>query len=222
MRGHVGPGRAVERGGGDTGVIGSSRRLVRRDACGLPIREEVIVAAEESAQFRRWSAATNVDDDVLDQMTADVAELARREQLDPPITVFSSLLGARDDVFTLMAGRQHPRHTTSLYKVAGQLCGLLSVVTFDLGYPHAANTHARTALHCAEVSGHAPLRAFVRYAQSNMAYWGGRYDEAAALVESALPDATSGTALLRLASQQARIHAARRQPSEVSRHWRWQ
>ncbi len=174
------------------------------------------MAAEESAQFRRWSATTNVDDDVLEQMAADVAEIARRELIGPPAMVFSSLLGARDDVFTLIAGRQQPRHTAGLYKVAGQVCGLLSLVTFDLGHPHAANTHARTALHCAEVSGYTPLRAFVRYVQSNMAYWDGRYDEAAQLVESALPDAT-GTALWRLTSQQARIHAARRQPGEVSR-----
>ncbi len=217
VRDHADPGRAGERREGDTVAIWGSRRIVRCDARGLPVREEVIVAAEESAQFRRWSAATNVDDDVLDQMTADVAELARREQIDPPATMFSSLLGARDDVFTLIAGRQQPRHTTGLYKIAGQLCGLLSIAAFDLGYPHAANTHARTALHCAEVSGHTPLRAFVRYVQSNVAYWAGRYDEAAALVESALPDATSGTALLRLTSQQARINAARRQPGEVSR-----
>ncbi|MGH3867624.1 MAG: hypothetical protein ACRDQ4_16105 [Pseudonocardiaceae bacterium] len=104
-----------------------------------------------------------------------------------------------------------------LYKIAGQLCGLLCVVTFDLGHPHAANTHARTALHCAEVSGYTPLRAFIRNVQSNNAYWDGRYDEAAQLAEAALPDATSGTELLRLASQQARIHAARHQPGEVSR-----
>ena len=152
-----------------------------------------------------------------EQMTADVAEIARREQIDPPSMIFSELRGARDDVFTLIAGRQQPRHTTGLYKIAGQICGLLSIVTFDLGHPHAANTHARTALHRAEVSGHTPLRVFIRYVQSNIAYWDGRYDEAAQLIESALPDATSGTALLRLTSQQARIHAARRQPGEVSR-----
>lgn len=57
------------------------------------------MAAEESAQFRRWNAATNVDDAVLAQMTADVAELTRREQIDPPTTTFSSVLNARDDVF---------------------------------------------------------------------------------------------------------------------------
>jgi hypothetical protein len=190
---------------------------VRCDARGLPIREEVVVAAEESAQFRRWSATTNVDDDVLDQMTADVAETARGYLIDPPATVFSRLLGARDDVFTLIAGRQQPRHTTGLYKIAGQMCALLALATFDLGYPHAADTHARTALHCAEVSGHTPLRVFIRWVQSNVAYWDGRHDDAAQLMESALPDATSGTTLLRLASQQARIHAARHQPGDVSR-----
>lgn len=121
------------------------------------------MAAEESARFHRWSAATNVDDDVLDQMAADVAELAGCYQFDPPATVFSRLLRARDDVFALIAGRQQPRHTTNLYKIAGQLCGLLALATFDLGYPHAAETHARTALHCAEVSGHTPLRVFIRW-----------------------------------------------------------
>ncbi|MGH3720869.1 MAG: hypothetical protein ACRDRI_18880 [Pseudonocardiaceae bacterium] len=59
---------------------------MRCDARGVPIREEVIVAAEESARFHRWSATTNVDDEVLEQMTADVAELAWSEQIDPPAT----------------------------------------------------------------------------------------------------------------------------------------
>ena len=211
------PDRAPGRRGSDTGCIRGSRRIVRCNARGLPIREEVLMAAEESAQFRRWSATTNVDDDVLDQMTADVAEIALRYLIDPPATVFSSLLGARDDVFTLIAGRQQPQHTTDLYKVAGQMCALLALATFDLGYPHAANTHARTALHCAEVSGHTPLRVFIRWVQSNVAYWDGRYDEAAHFMDSALPDATSGTTLLRLTSQQARINAARHQPDDVNR-----
>jgi hypothetical protein len=211
------PDRAPGHRGSDTVPIRGSRRIVRCDARGLPIREEVIMAAEESAQFRRWSATTNVDDDVLEQMTADVAEIARRYLIDPPATVFPRLLGARDDVLTLIAGRQQPRHTTGLYKIAGQICALLAQATFDLGYPHAANTQARTALHCAEMAGHTPLRVFIRWVQSNVAYWDGRYDEAAQIVESALPDATGGTALLRLASQQARINAARQQPGDVTR-----
>ena len=211
------PDRAPGYRGIETVSIRGSRRIVRCGAHGLPIREEVIMAADESAQFRRWSATTNVDDDVLEQMAADVAEIAQRYLINPPATVFSSLLGARDDVFTLIAGQQQPRHTTDLYKVAGQMCALLALATFDLGYPHAVNTHARTALHCVDVSGYTPLRVFIHWIQSGTAYWDGRYDEAAQFMESALPDATSGTALLRLASQQARINAARRQPGDVTR-----
>ncbi|MGH3915618.1 MAG: hypothetical protein ACRDTC_19760 [Pseudonocardiaceae bacterium] len=209
--------RAIEDGNGDTGVVGGRRRIVGCDARGVPLREEVRMAAEESAQFQRWSATTNVDDGVLEQITADIAEIARRYQIDPPAAAFATLLGAREDVFTLIAGRQQPRHTMALYKIAGQLCGLLALATFDLGYPHAADTHARTALHCAEVSGYTPLRVFIRWVQSGVAYWDGRYDEAAQLMDAALPDATSGTTLLRLASQQARINAARNRPDEVTR-----
>lgn len=47
------------------------------------------MAADESARFQRWSATTNVDDTVLEQMTADVAELARGEQIDPPATTYA-------------------------------------------------------------------------------------------------------------------------------------
>jgi hypothetical protein len=162
------------------------------------------------------SATTNVDDDVLEQMEADVAEIAQCYLIDPPATVFSRLLGARDDVFTLITGRQQPRHAMHLYKIGGQMCALLAHACADLGHPHAANTHARTALHCAEMSGYTPLRVYTRWVQSNVAYWGGRFNDAADLVESALPEATSGTALLRLASQQARINAARHQPTEVT------
>jgi hypothetical protein len=208
--------RLAGRGIDTVGSLGK-RRIVRCDARGLPNREEVVMAAEESAQFRRWSATTNVDDDVLEQMEADVAEIALRYLIDPPATVFSRLIGARDDVFTLIAGRQTPRHTMDLYKIGGQMCALLAHASADLGHPHAANTHARAALHCAEVAGYAPLRVYTRWVQSNIAYWNGDYDDAAGLVESALPDATTGTALLRLASQQARINAARQDPTGVAR-----
>ncbi|MDQ3150170.1 MAG: hypothetical protein M3R63_00050 [Actinomycetota bacterium] len=179
------------------------------------------MAADECAQFRRWSATTttttNVDDEVLEQMDADVAEIALRYLIDPPATVFASLVDTRDDVFALIAGRQQPQHTMHLYKVAGQMCALLAHATADLGHGHAANTHGRTALHCAEMSGYTPMRVYIRWVQSNVAYWDGHYDEAAQLVEAAMPDATSGTALLRLASQQARISAARGRLSEVGR-----
>ncbi|MGH3916636.1 MAG: hypothetical protein ACRDTC_24970, partial [Pseudonocardiaceae bacterium] len=174
------------------------------------------MTAEESAQFRRWSATTNVDDTDLEHMTADVADLAQREQIDPPATTYARLIGARDDVFRLIAGQQQPRHTAALYKIASQVTAMLAMVTFDLGHSHAASTQARTALHCVEMSGYTPVRVYIRLIQSNIAYWAGRYDEAAELMESARPDATSGTTLLRLTCQLARTNTARNQSKEVT------
>ncbi|MGH3915205.1 MAG: hypothetical protein ACRDTC_17635, partial [Pseudonocardiaceae bacterium] len=98
--------RAIGDGNGDTGVVWGRRRIVGCDARGVPFREEVIVAAEESTQFWRWSATTNVNDEMLEQMSTDVAEIAQRARTDPPAFIFAGLLRGRDDVFTLIAGHQ--------------------------------------------------------------------------------------------------------------------
>ncbi|MGH8920773.1 MAG: hypothetical protein ACRD0H_20985, partial [Actinomycetes bacterium] len=214
---HPDSARALRPGSDDTGLVWGHRRLLRCDARGVPVREEVRMAAEESAQFRRWSATTNVDDTDLEQMTADVADLARGQEIDPPALTYARLLGARDDVLRLIAGQQHPHHTTALYKIASQVIAMIAMATYDLGHPHAANAHARTALHCAEVSSYTPIRVFIRRVQSNIAFSAGRYDEAAELMEAARPDATSGTTLLLLTSRMASINAARHRPDAVTR-----
>ncbi|MGH3914158.1 MAG: hypothetical protein ACRDTC_12240 [Pseudonocardiaceae bacterium] len=198
-------------------MVWAPRHILRCDVWGVPLREEIIMAADESTHFRRWSATTNVTDTVLQQMSADVAELARDEQIDPPATTYARLLGARDDVFRLIGGHQAPQHTATLYKIASQVTAMLAMVTFDLGHPHSATAHTRTALHCADMSGYTPIRVFIRFEQANIAFSDGRYDEAAELLEAARPDATSGTTLLRLTSRLARINAARNQPDEAAR-----
>lgn len=75
----------------------------------LFVEMERTYTAERAAPAR--TATEAVDDDVLEQMTADVAEAARRCLIDPPATMFSGLLGARDEMFALIAGRQpfYPR-----------------------------------------------------------------------------------------------------------------
>jgi len=174
----------------------------------MPTREEVTMAADESAQFQRWSAATNVDDLALEQMRDDIADLANAYLVDPPAQVFARAVALRDATFRLIKGRQRPLHTVELYRVAGATCALLAHAAADLSEPHAAMTQARAALHCADMVDDSSLRVYTRWVQSNVAYWGGRYTEAARLVDAALVDAGSGTSALRLHSQQARIAAA--------------
>jgi transcriptional regulator with XRE-family HTH domain len=181
-----------------------------------PSREEISMAADESASFGNWIAGTNVDTDVLDQMDTDVSDIARRYLFEPPATIFSKTLQARKQVFELIASKQPPRLTIRLYKVAGQLCGLLAHISADLGYGHAANTHARTALRCAELGEYPHLVGYVRWVQSNVAYWNGEFDVAAELVETATRSAPkTGITQLRLASQRARIEARRNRVSDV-------
>lgn len=68
--------------------------------------EEVTTAAAESAEFARWTATTNVDDQILDQMDADIVEMAQRFLIDPPAAVFAQLLDGRNTLFELItAGR---------------------------------------------------------------------------------------------------------------------
>jgi len=64
-----------------SGTVQGGRRIVRCDARGMPVREEVIVAAEESAQFHRWSAATNVSGTALFRLASQQARIhAARQQ----------------------------------------------------------------------------------------------------------------------------------------------
>jgi hypothetical protein len=201
----------------DTVEIGGARRTNRVVTGARPCREEVALAAEESARFTRWSALAVVDDEALDQMDADVGEIARRYMVDPPATIFTQLISARDDVFGLITQSRQPRSTQRLYRIASLVCAMLAHASADFGVGHAADTQARTALRCADLAGHPAVRGYVRWVQSNVAYWNGRHDEAAELVEAAMRGQPSGTGLLRLASQLARIEASRRRPEAVKR-----
>ncbi|MGW0803185.1 hypothetical protein [Nonomuraea sp. NPDC002799] len=58
------------------------------------------------------------------------------------------------------------------------------------------------------------MRASVRWAQSNIAYWRGDYRRAAEVAHAGRDHATSGTAMLRLTSQEARALAAVRDTHE--------
>lgn len=179
-------------------------------------RQDISMAAEESAMFGRWSAEARVDSNLLDQMDADVSELAKSYLLLPPAAVFPRVVQARNQTFQLIADKQTPRLAMRLYKVAGHLCGLLAHISADLGYGHAANTHARTALRCAEMAEYPYLVGYVRWVQSNVAYWEGDYNTAADLIDGALRSAPSeGTARLRLISQRARIESKRNRANEA-------
>ncbi|NYT96186.1 hypothetical protein [Salinispora sp. H7-4] len=180
------------------------------------LSEEIAMSAEESARFVRRARGA-VDQDVLDQLGADVSQMAHDYLMRPPFAMFRPLSRLRAEVFELLDDRQRPAVLPSLYQVAGQLCALLAHTCADLGQAYAADTHTRTAWLCADLAEDDALRVYVRWVQSNVAYWNGDYGRAAELAHSGQRYATAGTSLLRLASQEARAHAAAADHREADR-----
>lgn len=176
--------------------------------------EEIAMSTDESARFVRQARGT-VDHDVLDQLRSDVANIAASYLTQPPYLTFTPLARLRREVFDLLDQRQRPAVLPDLYRIAGQLCALMAHASLDLGQAYAAETHTRTAWLCADLSEDNQLRTYTRWVQSMVAYWSGRYKVAAEIAQLGQQYATSGTSLLRLASQEARAHAAAEDRSAV-------
>lgn len=179
-----------------------------------PVRTaEMALSTEESARFVRGHGG--VDHDVLDQLGADVRHLAVDYLARPPLMLFRPLSRLRAEVFDMLDRRQRPGLLPPLYAVAGRLCALLAHASADLGHSYAAETHTRTAWLCADLADDDSLRAYVRWVQSNVAYWDGEYRKAAQIAHSGQRYATKGSNLLRLVSQEARAWAACGETAEV-------
>lgn len=178
--------------------------------------EEIAMATEDAARFVRRGRGA-VDQDVLDQLNADVRQLAVDYLSRPPYAMIQPLSRLRREVFDRLEEHQRPKVLPPLYRAAGQLCALLAHASADLGQAYAAETDTRAAWLCADLAEDNPLRVYVRWIQSNVAYWSGDYRRAAELAHSAQRYATTGTSLLRLASQEARAYAACGEQSDVER-----
>ncbi|MFF3781574.1 helix-turn-helix domain-containing protein [Streptomyces sp. NPDC001933] len=139
--------------------------------------------AVRSADFARFIAQRNAVEFVIEQLEADVHRLARTYVSHPLMEQYVEIKRLRDGVFDLLRGRQHPRQTADLYLSASHLCGLSAHVCLDLGDYDSAATHTRTARACAEAAGHEGMLAWVRSVESLIAYWTGRYEQAARLAQ---------------------------------------
>ncbi|MFJ1745094.1 XRE family transcriptional regulator [Streptomyces sp. NPDC088116] len=160
-----------------------------------------------SAEFARFVAQRNVDEFVVEQVEIDVARLARAYVSHPLLELYAEIKRLRDGAFELLRGRQRSRHTADLYVAASRLCGLSAHVCLDLGDYDSAATHARTARACAETAGHEGMLAWVRAVESLIAYWTGRYEQAARLAQAGRQHRAGGSIGARLASLEARALA---------------
>jgi hypothetical protein len=71
--------------------------------------------------------------------------------------MLTDLVALRDTVYAQLDRTHKPRQQAELYLVAGQVCGLLSSVSFDLGHPGVAEELARAAHTYGSVIDHPSL-----------------------------------------------------------------
>jgi tetratricopeptide (TPR) repeat protein len=170
--------------------------------------ELIMMAARESADYGRRHGKSNVHPANLEQLRADVRELAIDFVSVPPVPVVLRARILRDQTFDLLDGRQWPQYTRDLYSLAGQLCGLLAVASGDFfGRYDAAVTQCRTGWLCAEMADRNELRSWIRALQSGVAFWSGRWAEAATLAHNAGENARTAPSAMRAAALEARALA---------------
>ncbi|TDO27799.1 hypothetical protein EV643_15312 [Kribbella sp. VKM Ac-2527] len=190
--------------------------VARGKPAGPALMEELELAAEESARFVRHARGV-VSQEVLEQLEADVIFLAEQYMRRSPYAMFRPLAELRREVFSMLDGHPRPEQAKELYRIAGQVSALLAHLSSDLGHAYGVETHTRTALICADLSGVDQLRGYARWVQAQVAYWQGDYRRSADLSREGQMYVRGGSDLLRLTSQEARSLAALGDEQETGR-----
>lgn len=119
-------------------------------------------------------AASALDPSALEHLHAAAQRAARTYLTTPPLEMLTGLVQLRDTVYAQLDRTHKPRQQAELYLLAGQVCGLLSSVSFDLGHPGVAEEQAWAAHTYGSVVGHPSLCAWAHALLSNMHLWAGR------------------------------------------------
>ncbi|WP_329005401.1 hypothetical protein OHA18_18695 [Kribbella sp. NBC_00709] len=173
-----------------------------------------VMAAHESFEHAARIAGT-VDSDDISLLQESVLELARGYQTKPPLQLLTEARHIRNVAYLLLDKTRRPAQTSQLYQVAGQACGLLSVVSFDLARWDAAEEQARSARTYAELIGDAHLEAWSRGTQAVIANWRGQSRRAVDLIASSIDAAPAGASTARLRAIEARAWAELGRPDQV-------
>jgi tetratricopeptide (TPR) repeat protein len=136
------------------------------------------MSSRRALRFTSYAESRNAGPEAIEQLGAEIGELASAYIRVPISQIMGDLVAAQDTVFTLLEGRQRAADSVELYMLASVASGLLAKASHDLGKAHDAMTQARTMYVCADNADHLGLRVWSRGLQSLIAYWAGRPTEA--------------------------------------------
>jgi hypothetical protein len=175
--------------------------------CAHSERDWVTMTAHESGEHAADHGSQTVPGEAIAQFRDDVVRLARDYATTTPLQIHQDAVRVRDRAYAMLDRTKAGAQITELHLIVGQLCGILSSASFDLGYWAPASEQARAAFTYGELAQHNGLRAWARGIQAQMAFWTGRPTDAVALAQTAQQYAAPGTARLRLHSLEARAWA---------------
>lgn len=147
-------------------------------------KELIHMAAQRARSFALSASQIDLTPDVMEQVHADVQQLAMDYPQRPLSEFLPSLVQCQDTIYTLLERQRRPAQARQLYFLAGVTGGLLAKASHDMADPHAALTQARTAFVCAENADHNGLRAWLRGLQALVSYWAGRTRESLRYAQS--------------------------------------
>ncbi|MGW3060619.1 hypothetical protein ACWC98_32460 [Streptomyces goshikiensis] len=171
-------------------------------------RELIEMAARRAKSFAFTAGQTDLTAEVMEQVHADVQNLAMDYPQRPLSELLPDLITTQDTIYTLLEQQRRPAQARQLYFLAGVTGGLLAKASHDLADPHAALTQARTAFVCADQADHNGLRAWIRGVQSLVSYWAGRTRESVRYAQSGAEFAAVNSSSVWLPMNEARAHAA--------------
>ncbi|ETA00315.1 hypothetical protein CcI6DRAFT_04256 [Frankia sp. CcI6] len=199
---------------GPVKLSGPPARTVRPDGIEhlsipyVPVEmERVMSAAKESGEHAMFAAAGSLDESSVEQLADDVRRLAHTYNTTPPFQMFTELAKTRNTVYALLEQTKRPRQLNELYVFAGQVCGLLGIVSLDLGFPDAGVENARAAWAYGQIVDDDGLRSWARAVQATIAFWSDRPREGIRLTATGLDHARAGSGTVRLHAVQARSYA---------------
>jgi transcriptional regulator with XRE-family HTH domain len=164
-------------------------------------------AAAASLEFAEFVAPSNVTADTLEHLSFEISRIATDYVHAPMFPLFGDLLSLRDQIFSLIKGRQRPQQTRELFMLAGTTCLLLSHASQNLGDTRSAMAQVRTAWTCAEQADHTGLRAWTRGTTALITEWSPQNRMALKLTEHGAALAPAGESCIRIAAIEARTAA---------------
>jgi hypothetical protein len=176
-------------------------------AAAIMSAEELVVNAGRESMHHAVKAASALDPSALEQLHDAAQRAARAFLVTPPLAMFTDLVRLRDTVYEQLDRTHKPRQQAELYLLAGQVCGLLSSVSLDLGHLEVAQEQARAAHTYGRVIDHPSLCAWARSRQASIMFWTDRPRRAVSLADAGLETAPVGTARACLHSERARALA---------------